>query len=67
MIYNSIGSNSSKLNTSKSGNQAVKKAKINVKKSSGLMPRGNTLDNRYHQNDQKATMSKPVNIVNNVH
>jgi len=47
MVYTSIGSTGSKLNTSKSGSQAAKKPKVNLKKNNGLMPRGNTLDNRY--------------------
>ncbi len=66
MIYNSVGSNNSKLNTSNNGNMVNKKPKINVKKSNGLMPRGNTLDNRYKQNVQKAIITKP-HLNNNVH
>lgn len=49
-VYTSVGSNHSKLNTSKGDTAAAstKRSKVNIKKSNnGLMPRGNTLDNRY--------------------
>lgn len=48
-MYSSIGVNNNKVNNNIKVTASGKRPKINIKKNNGLIPRGNTLDNRHVQ------------------